>query len=68
MVEMLKFPRVPLGLLYDTIIDQVAGWEDEVARLQDASDQLLEFRGKLYMYSDRVYMEALSLWEDKVST
>lgn len=44
----------------------LATWADEVARLQDMSDRLLEFKGCLYFYSNRAYVEALNQWENEV--
>lgn len=45
---------------------QVSEWVDEVARLQDMSDRLLDFRDRLYFYSNQDYVEALNEWENEV--
>ena len=45
---------------------QVAAWIDEVARLKDMSDRLLGFKGKLHVYFDLAYIEAVHEWENEV--
>eukprot|EP00903_Cladosiphon_okamuranus_P010256 g9710.t1 len=45
---------------------KVARWTDELARLQDMSDRLLGFKGKLYIYSDLAYVEAVREWENEI--
>lgn len=45
---------------------QVFVWEDEVARLQEMTDRLTDFRDRLYFYSNLDYIEALNEWEYEI--
>lgn len=45
---------------------QVALWSDELARLRDMNDRLVDFRDGLYFYSNMDYVEALNEWEHEV--
>lgn len=45
---------------------QVSAWTNEVAKLQDMNDRLLDFRSSLYLYSNLDYGDALNEWENEV--
>lgn len=41
---------------------------DELTKLQEVTDQLLDFQGKMFIYSYKVYARALQDWEKGVET
>lgn len=45
---------------------QVSAWTEEVALLQELSDRLLAFKGRLFFYSHLAYIEAVNEWEHHV--
>lgn len=45
---------------------QLAAWSEELARLRDMNDRLVDFRDGLYFYSNMDYVEALNEWEHEV--
>lgn len=48
-------------------LGQVCRWTDEVARLEDMEDQLLDFRRKLFFYSNLEYIEARRYWDHAIA-
>ncbi|CAM9916901.1 unnamed protein product [Ascophyllum nodosum] len=47
--------------------NQLAFWEDEIARLRAMTERLLDFRDRLYFYSNVDYVEALNEWESIIA-
>lgn len=45
---------------------KISLWTGELARLQEMSDRLLDFRSRLYFYSNPDYLEGLDEWESVI--